>query len=90
MKIHTVLCLAVVVAVVAACKPPVTPVDGDECERAYGHLGAVGCEPSKPESGTWVDVCRNGRRNGLFALSCINRAATFDAADQCGVNCSPK
>jgi hypothetical protein len=84
--------LIALAVLVAACHPipPSPPDPGDDCGRAYEHLGAVGCEPSRPESGTWVDVCRNARRNGLMALGCINRAATFAAADACGVNCAPK
>lgn len=71
--------------------PPSPPVpDSSDCDRAYEHLGAVGCEPSKPESGTWIDVCKNARRNGLMPLTCINAARTFEAADLCGVNCAPK
>lgn len=91
MKLRTAMCLVVVVFVVAACHPiPPSPPGDDDCGRAYEHLGAVGCEPSKPESGTWIDVCRNARHNGLMSLRCVDTAQTFEAADRCGVNCSPK
>jgi hypothetical protein len=72
---------------VACIPPPSPPTDGDDCDRAYGHLRAVECEPLRPESGTWVDVCRNARQNGLFGLKCINAARSIDEAQRCGVSC---
>jgi hypothetical protein len=91
MKLQTLMCLVVVVFVATACMPPSPPGPaGEDCDRAYAHLGSVGCEPPKPATGTWIEVCRNARRNGLMPLGCINRAATFAAADACGVSCSPK
>jgi len=82
--------LVALVALVAGCPMPPTPPGGEECDAAYGHLADVGCEPPKPASGTWVDVCRNGRRNGVFELKCLNRASTTDALKVCGVTCTPK
>jgi hypothetical protein len=69
-----------------ACTPPKPPA-GEECDQAFGHLVDIGCEPAHPDSGTWVDVCRNGRRNGLFGLRCINAAPSRAALRECGVTC---
>jgi hypothetical protein len=78
--------------------PPVPDADAapppdarpDDCALAFQHLIGIGCEPRKPASGMWIDVCRNARRNGLFELECINRASTVAAARQCGVVCVPQ
>lgn len=66
-----------------------TPPDSgaDPCDLAYLHLVAIGCEPVAPAVGTWPDVCRNGRKHGLFDLTCPNRAANVAAAVKCGVAC---
>lgn len=80
--------LAVAAFALAACPLPPSPVDpGDDCDKAYGHLRAVACEPLRPSSGTWLDVCRNARRNGLFPLNCVNAAGTRGAVEACGVTC---
>jgi len=63
------------------------PAARDACQLAFDHLTAIGCPPRGPESGTWVDVCRNARRHGLFSLRCINEAGSRAAAEKCHVGC---
>jgi hypothetical protein len=83
--------VAAIAFALAGCPlPPGPPPGSDDCERAYSHLGDLGCEPLKPESGTWIDVCRNGRRNGVFELRCMNAATSLDALKACGVSCGRK
>lgn len=68
--------------------PAPTPNPGDDaCGHAYAHLFAVGCTPVPPKSGTWVDVCRTDRQNGLFPLKCINSVTSVAQALKCGVAC---
>jgi len=76
-------------AALAACQPPAPP-GANDCDRAFGHLVDIGCDPVRPATGTWVDVCRNGRRNGVFELRCINAATSAAALKQCGVTCAPQ
>lgn len=75
------------VALVGCPLPPSPPDPGDDCDRAYGHIQSIKCEPLRPSSGTWLDVCRNARRNGLFPLNCVNAATSRDAVQECGVTC---
>jgi hypothetical protein len=76
----------------ADASPPDPFIDArpDECALSLKHLAAIGCEPRKPVTGTWLEVCRHDRQNGVFELSCMNRASTVDAAQKCGVVCSPR
>ena len=71
-----------------ALAPDPNPGD-DACGHAYQHLIVAGCNPVPPASGTWVDVCRNDRKNGLFPLKCINTARSTTDAVRCGVTCQP-
>jgi hypothetical protein len=80
--------LFAVALALAACQPPTPPPGGEECDRAYEHLRFIRCEPVRPISGTWVDVCRNARRNGLMSLKCVRDALDVDAAQRCGVSCN--
>jgi hypothetical protein len=82
-----VFCLFAILATGCPPAPPSPPTTGDECEGAYGHLVSLRCEPIRPTSGTWVDVCRNARRNGLFSLRCVRAARDRDTVQSCGVSC---
>jgi hypothetical protein len=65
------------------------PGPSDACRRSYEHLVFIHCTPSEPSVGTWVDVCRNGRKHGAFRLDGIDRATTPDEARRAGVDCMP-
>jgi hypothetical protein len=80
--------LAFALALAGCHAPAPTPPGGEPCEGAYRHLGDFGCEPKKPYSGTWIDVCRTGRENGLFDLRCISAADNVPAVEKCGVTCT--
>jgi hypothetical protein len=67
--------------------PPTPPADA--CRRSYDHLVLIHCTPREPSVGTWVDVCRNGRKHGAFRLDGIDRSTTPDEARRAGVDCTP-
>lgn len=72
--------------------PPVldaAPGPSDACRRSYEHLVGIQCKPREPSVGTWIDVCRNGRKHGAFRLDGIDRATTPDEARRAGVDCLP-
>jgi hypothetical protein len=77
----------------AAPSPPTgldaAPGPSDACRRSYEHLVSIACTPREPSVGTWVDVCRNGRKHGAFRLDGIDRATTPDEARRAGVDCTP-
>lgn len=63
------------------------PGPSDACRRSYDHLVLIRCTPREPSVGTWVDVCRNGRKHGAFRLDGMDRATTPDEARRAGVDC---
>ncbi len=73
-------------------RPLAPPWDyADPCGSALARLEWIGCEPAvKPETGTWIDACRNARAHAAtFGVPCIQVLMFRTAAPACGVTCRP-
>jgi len=81
------LSVALAALALACSGPGPKPPGTDPCDAAYLHLDQVGCEPKKPASSSWVEVCRVSRLSGLFDLRCMNAADNVPAVEKCGVTC---
>jgi hypothetical protein len=80
----------------ATCNPNVNPmpipidagtsdVTPGSCNASLSHLIAIGCNPSGP----WLEACNINRPHGMFALDCINQAATrSEVISNCKVDCN--
>lgn len=68
--------------------PPPPPAPATECEKAFSHMGSLGCSPVPPATGTWTDACENARANGVpFGTKCIIAASVVADIPNCGVDC---
>jgi|WetSurMetagenome_2_1015567.scaffolds.fasta_scaffold00291_19 hypothetical protein len=67
--------------------PPVIPlwVDSDVCGSAFARATALGCRLRKPDSGTWTEACRVGRKHGLVVLKakCASESTNLEALSKC-------
>jgi hypothetical protein len=60
----------------------------DVCASAFARMAALSCDPFSPDSGTWIDACRNARAHGnKFGTACVqSKTAKADIAG-CGITC---
>lgn len=72
---------------------PPTWITDDPCGSAYVLFDWAGCPRAGADGGTWAQICRNARQNGLtFGLTktvqtCLSNATSKGAIVTCGVTC---
>lgn len=61
------------------------PIQGDVCEAAWKRAhDELHCVFRLPETGSWVDACKNARMNAIsFGASCLARVPNCDAVPGC-------
>jgi hypothetical protein len=70
-----------------------TWIPDDPCGSAYVLFDWAGCPRAGADGGTWVQICRNARQNGLtFGLTktvqtCLSQATSKGAIISCGEQC---